>query len=202
MGERLIIRPAQLDELETVARLWNHAATWLHSRGINQWQYPARHEAITRNIAAGDECWLVEEDGKVIATISVDRHADLEFWRPEDDPEDALYAHRMVVVREAAGRELGSAMLDWTSLRAAAEGKSWLRLDVWKTNPDLQRYYASRGFALVRLVELPHRRSGALYQRPAGEVRGGCPDLREHSRAATRPARMEFSNNETSWNQN
>jgi GNAT superfamily N-acetyltransferase len=108
-------------------------------------------------------------------TITVDDCADEEFWRPEDDPDDALYLHRMVTTREVAGREIGSALLDWASCRAAALRKRWVRLDAWRSNPGLQRYYADRGFEHVRTVQLPHRHSGALFQRRAGVVRGDSP---------------------------
>ena len=117
MSDHITVRPATLDELDTVAELWDEAARWLASRRIDQWQYPPRRHAIAHNIAAGDQCWLVEEDGQVIGTISLDDCADAEFWRPEDEPESALYAHRMVTIREVAGREIGSALLDWASLR-------------------------------------------------------------------------------------
>jgi len=183
MSEHITIRPARLDERDIVSELWDHAAQWLDLRGIDQWQYPARHKAIAGNIAAGDECWMVEEDGHVVGTITVDRYADPEFWRPEDEPDTALYAHRMVVVREAAGRELGSSLLDWASRRAASVGKQWLRLDAWRSNPALCRYYADHGFQPVRTVELPHRRSGALYQRQAGVVLGRGPQVRESTQS-------------------
>ena len=39
-----------------------------------------------------------------------------------------------------------------------------------KGNPGLQGYYRSRGFRHVRTVDLPHRASGALFQRPATDV--------------------------------
>lgn len=165
------IRPARPHEVDLVVGLWEEARAWFAAQGIDQWQYPPRREAIKANVAAGDECWICESlSGDVIGTITVDQNADPEFWEPCDLPDDALYIHRMIVRREAAGTEVGSAIIDWASERAAAAGRRWLRLDAWRSNPRLQRYYADRGFELVRTVELPHRRSGALFQRPAGTV--------------------------------
>jgi GNAT superfamily N-acetyltransferase len=181
VSDHITVRPARADELDTVAELWDEASRWLGSRGIDQWQYPARRETIAHNIAAGDQCWLVEEDGRVIGTITIDDCADEEFWRPEDDPDDALYLHRMVTTREVAGREIGSALLDWASRRATSLGKRWVRLDAWRSNSALQRYYADRGFEHVRTVDLPHRQSGALFQRNAGLVVGAGPHVQEHS---------------------
>jgi GNAT superfamily N-acetyltransferase len=179
VSDHITVRPARPDELDTVVELWDEASRWLASRGINQWQYRPRRDAIAQNIAAGDQCWLVEEDGQVIGTISLDDCADAEFWQQEDEPDSALYAHRMVTIREVAGREIGSALLDWASVRAASLGKRWLRLDAWRSSPELQRYYADRGFQHVRTVELPYRRSGALFQRRSGVILGHGPVVQE-----------------------
>jgi len=161
-----LIRRARPDEAGAVADMWAEAGRWLASIGSDQWQYPARAERIAASIAAG-ECWLVDLDGVPVATITLDSCADPDFWTPEDEPGSALYVHRMVVRRTAAGGQLGSALLDWASARAEAAGRSWLRLDAWRTNQRLRAYYEGEGFALVRVVDVPHRRSGALYQRPA-----------------------------------
>jgi GNAT superfamily N-acetyltransferase len=176
--EAVRVRAARPDEIYVVVGLWQEAGYWLSAHGIDQWQYPPRRAVIEANIAAKDECWICESNrGDVIGTITVDRNADPEFWAPSDSPDDALYVHRMIVRREAAGTEIGSALMDWASHRAAAAGKQWLRLDAWRSNPRLQHYYAERGFELVRTVELRHRNSGALFQRPAGVVLGRGPRI-------------------------
>lgn len=160
----LHIRSAVLDELHTVEGLLIEASEWLSSRGIDQWQFPPHRDRITRALDRG-EVFLAEVDGRPIATLQVDCHADPEFWTAEDEPEDALYLHRMAVTREFAGTGIGAVLLDWASERAAAVGKRWLRLDAWKDNAGLHRYYESQGFILVRVIDLPHRGSGALFQR-------------------------------------
>ncbi|MFR9796084.1 GNAT family N-acetyltransferase [Streptomyces sp. MS06] len=76
----------------------------------------------------------------------------------------------MAVKREFAGAGVGGTLLDWASERAATQGKQWLRLDAWKDNQGLHRFYKNAGFTLVRVVDLPHRRSGALFQRATGHV--------------------------------
>ncbi|MFF1546009.1 GNAT family N-acetyltransferase [Streptomyces sp. NPDC058291] len=176
LGSNPAIRPAREDDLETVIELWDHAASWLRDRGSDQWQYPPRAERIKENIAAG-ECWIIEDDGVPVATITVDDHADPDFWTPEEAAETALYVHRMAVRRDVSGLELGSSMLDWASQLAADQGKQWLRLDAWRDNERLHDYYGSRGFTHIRTVEASGRRSGALFQRPAGHERGLGPKL-------------------------
>ncbi|MFE3770836.1 GNAT family N-acetyltransferase [Streptomyces sp. NPDC059122] len=177
LGGHPTIRQACEQDLCTVVDLWEHAASWLRDRGIDQWQYPPHEDRIRANISAG-ECWIVDVDQVPVATITVDEHADPDFWTETEAAESALYVHRMVVRRDVAGLDLGSAMLDWASNRAASQGKAWLRLDAWRSNDSLQSYYGSRGFTHVRTVDAEGRSSGALFQRLAGHLRGLGPDLR------------------------
>ncbi|WP_432045954.1 GNAT family N-acetyltransferase [Streptomyces asiaticus] len=160
----LDIRPAGRDELELVEALLNGASEWLAARGIDQWQYPPHRDRIMRAIDRR-ECFLAFHDGLASGTIQVDDYADPEFWEESDQPDAAMYVHRMAVSRAAAGQGIGAELLHWAAEHAAEAGKTLLRLDAWKDNPGLHAYYVSQGFKLVRIVDLPHRRSGALFQR-------------------------------------
>ncbi|MFZ3475861.1 GNAT family N-acetyltransferase [Streptomyces sp. 4.24] len=184
LGTSLAIRPAAESEVDTVVALWGQAAAWLNSQGIDQWQYPPREERITANIAAG-ECYLVEDAGVAVATITIDRFADPDFWSEEEAAEPALYVHRMAVRRDVSGSELGSAMLDWASEQAKSQGLKWLRLDAWRDNGGLHAYYDSRGFEHLRTVEATGRRSGVLFQRPAGHIRRLGPELKTAPESAS-----------------
>ncbi|MFF4063763.1 GNAT family N-acetyltransferase [[Kitasatospora] papulosa] len=160
----LLVRAGRPDELGVVEALLREASAWLASRSIDQWQYPPHSDRIAEALKRG-VCFLAFKDGKPIATIQVDDFADPEFWTPEDRPHAALYVHRMAVTRDFSGASIGSQLLDWASERAAGQGKRWLRLDAWKDNQGLHRFYENSGFSLLRIVDLPHRRSGALFQR-------------------------------------
>lgn len=166
------ILPAVSSDLGAVADFWDEAAAWLASRGVDQWQYPPRLDRIVLSIAAG-ECWLAYDGRRPVGTITVDGRADPDFWTAADDPASALYAHRMVVARSAAGTGLGAAMLDHAGQLAAGAGRRWLRLDAWRDNPGLAGYYRAQGFAEVRTVVVPGRRSGVLFQRPVNPATAG-----------------------------
>ncbi|MFD8083832.1 GNAT family N-acetyltransferase [Kitasatospora sp. NPDC059722] len=160
----LEMRVATPGELFQVEGLLVGAGEWLASLGSDQWQFPPRRTRLLESMERG-ECFLAFRDGLPVGTLTVDGQADPEFWHADDEPETALYVHRMAVAREVAGQAIGARMLDWAADRAAAAGKTRLRLDAWKTNPALHRYYQGQGFTLVRTVDLPHRQSGALFER-------------------------------------
>ncbi|MBB4929205.1 ribosomal protein S18 acetylase RimI-like enzyme [Lipingzhangella halophila] len=157
------------------------ASTWLASWGSDQWQYPPPVDVIDRDLKRGALYVVTRNDnGEVVASATIDTHADPDFWVSEDHPDDALYIHKMAVDRRWSGRRLGGALLDFAAELAEERERSWVRLDAWKTNPELHRYYTSQGFTLLRIVDLLHRQSGALFQRDAKVRRSGV-SLRRQS---------------------
>ncbi|MGV9774803.1 GNAT family N-acetyltransferase [Streptosporangium sp. NPDC003464] len=172
-ARRLALRRATGADLPGVLALLAETAGWLNRRGVRQWPaggFPA--ERIAPLIEEGTMYLLDGEEGPA-ATLALDGHADPEFWAAEDGPESALYVHKLSVARAHSGRGLGEALLDWAGLRVLATGRRWLRLDCSKDNARLQDYYRGQRFAHLRTVDLPHRASGALFQR-AGGLRGGA----------------------------
>jgi GNAT superfamily N-acetyltransferase len=163
-------------DIELVAKMWTHSAEWLREKGSDQWQYPVKMQNIEAAVA-DNTCWLVFRDEAPIGTITLDTNAESQYWFPEDDPNAALYVHRMVIEQNERGEEIGSALLDWAGDRAEGAGRRWLRLDAWRSNEALHRYYQDRGFELVRVVPDPSG-SGVCLQRPASVRLGLGPTVR------------------------
>jgi ribosomal protein S18 acetylase RimI-like enzyme len=174
----LTLRRAEPADLRGVLALLADTAGWLHRRGLRQWPregfgpdriMPLIEERVLYLL--DDELRALDPDGREmpVATIALDRHADPEFWTEDDDPDAALYVHKLAVARPWSGSGLGDALLDWAGATAYGAGLPWLRLDCAKHNEGLQRYYRRRGFRHVRTVDLPHRASGALFERPAAD---------------------------------
>ncbi|MEU2285953.1 GNAT family N-acetyltransferase [Streptomyces sp. NPDC013178] len=167
------LRPARAEDVPALLALRTEAEGWLRTKGTDQWSDPETGErAISKWRASIDEgrAWVVvNEQDTVLATVSrgpVDR----DFWTDTDRPESALYLYKLMVAREASGRHLGTRVIDWMSRLAALEGRSWVRIDTWRTNTGLHAYYERLGFKHVRTEAPAHRLSGWLAQRPAGEV--------------------------------
>lgn len=165
----MIIRSANPDDLGAVLGLFREASAWLAGRGIDQWQREPRVEQVRGDIADGT-VFVGGRRGHARGHRHgyVDTFADPDFWGPEDDPKSALYLHRMIVARHCAGEGLGDQLTDWITALAAALGYEHVRLDCWRSNTSLQRYYASHGWRWVRTLNVPWRESGALFQRSSG----------------------------------
>ncbi|MEU8269331.1 GNAT family N-acetyltransferase [Sphaerisporangium sp. NPDC049002] len=176
LGASLTLRNATPDDLPGVLALLAETAGWLHGRGIRQWPAAGFPAARIEPLIAEGTLWVLDDEetrggretlSAPAATLALDDHADPEFWRRGDHPESGLYVHKLAVGRAFSGQGLGETLLDWAALRVAAAGRRWLRLDCSKDNPGLQGYYQKVGFRHVRTVDLPHRASGALFQRAA-----------------------------------
>ncbi|WUW63396.1 GNAT family N-acetyltransferase [Streptomyces sp. NBC_01455] len=167
------LRPAAAEDVPALLALRTEAEHWLRSRGTDQWNDPETGDrAITKWRASIDEgrAWVViGEHDEVLGTVSrgpVDR----DFWTDADRPETALYLYKLIVSRKASGRQLGARVVDWMSTLAALEGRTWVRIDTWRTNAGLHAFYERLGFEHVRTEAPGYRRSGWLAQRRAGTL--------------------------------
>jgi Acetyltransferase (GNAT) family. len=158
------VRPAAPDDVEAIIELRLEAEQWLHARGIEQWVSTERGIQSIRDHLEGTH--VVEHQGGIVASLALEG-PDPDFWTAEDDLVSGLHLYKFMIARPHRGTGLGDALLDWCCERAEAAGKAWLRLDCWRTNTGLQRYYLDRGFTHIRTVTVSWRDSGALFQRPA-----------------------------------
>jgi GNAT superfamily N-acetyltransferase len=113
------------------------------------------------------ELHIAYEHTTPVGTFALDHHADPDFWRDDPSGIRAGYLHRLAVTRTHAGCGLGALLVDHAADLVAHQGRFWLRLDCAKHNTRLHDFYRQLGFKHVRTIDLPHRKSGALFQREA-----------------------------------
>jgi len=172
---KLVIERAGPHQVEDVLDILDEAAAWLATQEIVQWPASFRcpldtdvqhdHVSELRQAAADGQLWTLRDAHRALGTITITNRADPEFahgW--PGGPGGALYLHKGAVRREAAGQG-ARALQETVEQEAALVGARKIRLDCAKRNPRLHEYYRSHGFRLVGLVDLPHRLSGALFER-------------------------------------
>jgi ribosomal protein S18 acetylase RimI-like enzyme len=172
----LLVRQAVPDDLDTAVQVITEVSAWLAGKDIS-WllDFPG---PFKKRIALGEVYLAYLNDWKTLTgTVSLGREPDPELWRSY--PGQARYVHRLAVRRKFAGRGIGRALLNLAGHVAATENVPWLRLDCSKDNQALQGYYLDQGFEHLDTVDLPHRLSGALFQRRSRLVsqikkRPGC----------------------------
>ncbi|GAA2842265.1 GNAT family N-acetyltransferase [Kribbella solani] len=165
------IRRAEPSNLEAFLDVLATATARLHARGIQQWPKRFASTKVLPDIESGN-AYIVWDGRDAVATTILSPNGDRDFWTPEELSDSAYYVSKISTAGGYGG--LGSAVLDWCGRKAAQQGGELLRLDAWRTNFDLQKYYLSQGFRHVRTVELGHRNSGALFERPARDIVTGA----------------------------
>ena len=178
MADTLPIRPAVMDDMKTIISLIDRTASWLGTKGTDQWakpwpNEPARDARVRRGIQTG-RTWMVEDGAELVATVTYRQNGNQKLWTAEEQRDPAVYVSRLIVSRERAGDEIGAALIDWAGRRALkAWGAQWIRIDVWTTNITLHNYYKERHFRPVRVCEFDDPDSypsAALFQKPTAEI--------------------------------
>ncbi|MGO4548319.1 GNAT family N-acetyltransferase [Paenibacillus sp. 2TAB23] len=142
---------ARPEDTEAVLQLLVQTAEWLRSKGSRQWsgllQGEDSHqtpEAIKRG-----EVYLFMQ-GSMLAGIVMlmqkESAWDRELWGAEGH-ESAIYLHRLAINREAAGKNVGEAIVRWAASGIVFEGKDRIRLDCIANNAKLNAFYLNCGYA-------------------------------------------------------
>lgn len=155
-------------DVDDIILLREDAAERLRTMQLDQWQKPwpsaeGEDERFRQGMEEGTT-WIVRAAADVVATFVVDTFCDPRLWTESEQSEPALYIHRFIVHRDYSGLGLGARLMALIEAWAAHDGYRWLRVDVWTTNGDLQKYYLNLGFEHVRTIESDYP-SGALFQR-------------------------------------
>jgi ribosomal protein S18 acetylase RimI-like enzyme len=147
-----------------IHQLRNDAERWLGAKGLDQYRgvnAPYAHRALDRLLDAGQFVgWEVDHQIRAVAAITA---ADLDFWTVGEALEPVTYLARFMVGQH--GKGWGEILLEAIASRETARGSEALRLDCWRSNTGLHRYYEQHGFRHVRTVVVPGRQSGALFER-------------------------------------
>lgn len=166
---KISIRRAEPGDLAEVLAVLNASAASLHRRGVEQWLDGFGPDRLGPPVQAG-YTWLAEGAGTrlAVATITLTPELDPDFWTEAERAGPALQVSKLATAPWAAGAGIGAAVLRWAMDRAARMEVPVVRLDVWRTNSALQRWYQEQGFDYVRTETVMGRNSGALFAKAAG----------------------------------
>ena len=135
----LELRRADVDCLDEILAILNSAASWLSSKGVEQWPDRFNADQVLPTIMQG-HTWLARLDGEAAGTITIDWSDVL--WDSRNH--DAGYVHRLAVLRSSPG--LGLRLLEWAAETVRLRGRYFVRLDCVTTNDKLRMYYEETGF--------------------------------------------------------
>jgi ribosomal protein S18 acetylase RimI-like enzyme len=140
---------AEKSDFAPVLDLVQRVAGWLKQEQMKQWEEFLTGDGpdlLMRRFQEGEV--YIAQDGRRIVGVIVIQWED-GFWGERGSDETAAYVHTMAVERDWAGRGVGAALMAQAELRAAEEGRRYIRLDCGKENSKLCGYYESHGFKKV-----------------------------------------------------
>jgi GNAT superfamily N-acetyltransferase/ubiquinone/menaquinone biosynthesis C-methylase UbiE len=140
------VEAALPSDAEAILALRRSLEHWLETRGIEQWG-PGEVELsdVRRQVSQGE--WQVLRTATGLAGAMRLLWSDEPVWR--DENAFGAYVHGLMVDRAAAGRGVGTQLLDWAEAQAREVGAPVLRMDCVESNSRLRRYYAEGGFSEV-----------------------------------------------------
>jgi protein-tyrosine phosphatase len=143
----LVVRRAHHQDLGSLVRLRDQAASWQQARGIDQWAVGERGLDYFAAHRDTGELFVAElGDHRLIGTVVI-TFQDEPTWGPR--PSNAGYVHDLIINRAQAGKQLGEQLLAWAERRIAGTGRSYARLDYVSHNHALGRYYTRLGYRTV-----------------------------------------------------
>jgi GNAT superfamily N-acetyltransferase len=114
--------------------------------GYRNWDPPIALDKM-RADATNDEVWIVEEEGAAVATFTLAATPPKPWPREIFDPEaPALYVNRLAVVPSRWRGGLGRACMQEVEGLARARGLGVVRLDVFRGNAEVRRFYERLGY--------------------------------------------------------
>ncbi|TCI28266.1 GNAT family N-acetyltransferase [Exiguobacterium sp. SL-10] len=141
-----MIRLATQADLLAIDQLILTKAQSFRAAGKTQWQKylePSRTDFVTHDVTNGT-VYVYEANGDIAGAVSLipPTSWDENLW---DDPDAAVYLHRLVVDDRMKGQQVGEQLMR----HALAATPDRVRLDCVATNPFLNAYYPRFGFRYV-----------------------------------------------------
>ena len=186
-----MLERAVMKDLEAVISHYHRVADAMEASGLKQWHwgvYP-REDILEEDIRKGT-LWLLKEDGKLLASVSLQTVPD-----PEYADVNWLYGlrpglfHRLAAAPDLQGRGLGSRVLDEAEEIFRNMGCDCLRCDTNSLNERANRLYVSRGMRRCGTVAWDHGVKAPFwcYEKPLTD---DCPLLPLRMRPAFRGGKL------------
>ena len=152
---------AEMKHFDSMLELFLQAANWLKALGLRQWRHfldGYGHDDIMASINTGTAL-LIVRDEEVIGTVTVQLTPDewdTHIWR-DQDLEDSVFLHRLVLKRSETGKELGRIILKWIESNLEYPiNKKFIKLDCVGDNSKLNQYYISNEYSFLGATEDGH----------------------------------------------
>lgn len=150
-----MIRPAMISDLNSIEEIYQehfaHEKQYGAYTVFREGVYPTRKDA--ENALRKDALFVYEENGIIIGSIIVDDIQPDEYrridWPSHATDEKVKVVHLLMIRPSAAGKGIGSALVNFVSEMAKRQSCIAIRLDTGSQNIPAVSLYKKMGFQLV-----------------------------------------------------
>ena len=152
----MIIRKAEISDLENIMLMYKSCVTGMIANGIDQWDesYP-NTEVIMEDLIA-QTYFVAIENEIIIAGINIDQNQDDTYlavdW--EDKKNQFLVVHRLAVKVEFWNDGIGKSLMLFTENLVTEKGLNSIRLDTYSGNPKAMEFYRRLGYRELGTINL------------------------------------------------
>ena len=152
----MIIRKAEISDLENIMKMYNSCVGGMLKNGIDQWDesYP-NTEIISDDLKLGSY-FVAELNGKIVGGVNIDQQQDPTYlninWK--DNSNQFLVVHRLGVQEENWGDGIGKALMIFGEKLVKEKSLSSIRLDTYSGNPKAMEFYLRLGYNELGTIDL------------------------------------------------
>ena len=152
----MIIRKAEISDLENIMLMYKSCVTGMVENGIEQWDdtYP-NTEIISEDLNVGTY-YVAEMDKTIIGGVNIDKNQDDTYlaldWKDKSD--SFLVVHRLGVKEEFWNKKIGKDLMLFTENLVIEKGLNSIRLDTYSGNPKAMEFYRKLGYSELGTIDL------------------------------------------------
>jgi len=152
----MIIRKAEISDLENIMLMYKSCVAGMVENGIDQWDetYP-NDEIISEDLNVGTY-YVAEMNETIIGGINIDKNQDDTYlsldWKDKSD--SFLVVHRLGVKEEFWNKKIGKDLMLFTEKLVIERGLKSIRLDTYSGNPKAMEFYRRLGYTEIGTIDL------------------------------------------------
>jgi len=152
----MIIRKAEISDLENIMLMYKSCVAGMIANGIDQWDesYP-NAEVIMEDLIA-QTYFVAIENNIIIAGINIDQNQDDTYlaldWKDKEN--QFLVVHRLAVKVEFWSDGIGKSLMLFTENLVTEKELISIRLDTYSGNPKAMEFYRRLGYRELGVINL------------------------------------------------
>lgn len=138
---------AQLEHKEEMLFIFKSTAELMVKQGLNQWTPDLFSLELMEEYLKEREVFLLIHEDKPVGIFTL-QDSDPSYWGERNDNRFS-YLHRLAVLPNYRGLNLGQSMIQFAEYRAISKGKLGIRLDCVSHLEGLNVFYRRQGYEFV-----------------------------------------------------